>query len=486
VNKIEQVLTMTDKKDECNGSCVILVLGDIGRSPRMQYHCLALTRNGFNVDFVGYMRSSLLEGVEKNERVNIHPIKPWRSEALPFALEAPIRVIVEMLQLFWVLFSVPSPIAILVQNPPSIPSLFVARIVSWARGSAFVIDWHNLGYSLLQIKRSDRDIFVWVYKFIEIVCGCLANSGFAVTGAMAGYLQSNYRIPTRILYDKPRSVANITTLAEYHGFFTRLQDEKLVPGESLLVVKEWEDNERVCDVSTLFSLTRNGGKIELNPAAPLLLISSTSWTPDEDFSVLLKSLPKINKELEKMNRRMIIVITGKDEGSLKKEFFEAVAEMNLTFIRVKSLFLSHADYLTLLSAADIGLCFHTSSSGLDLPMKVVDMFSAGLPVLAVHFPTLTDELVIEGKTGLTFKDSDDFLAKLSRMINDATMRQKMRDSIIEWSTNTWDKHWDDQALPLFKACKQRKKLRAVFSCFCVLSVLSAVWGTLSIAYLYSD
>src|SRR4051812_42659712 len=39
-----------DKK----GRVVVLVLGDIGRSPRMQYHAISLANNGWGVDLIGY------------------------------------------------------------------------------------------------------------------------------------------------------------------------------------------------------------------------------------------------------------------------------------------------------------------------------------------------------------------------------------------------------------------------------------------------
>lgn len=33
----------------------VLVLGDVGRSPRMQYHALSLSKHGYNVTFIGFL-----------------------------------------------------------------------------------------------------------------------------------------------------------------------------------------------------------------------------------------------------------------------------------------------------------------------------------------------------------------------------------------------------------------------------------------------
>jgi len=64
----------------------------------------------------------------------------------------------------------------------------------------------------------------------------------------------------------------------------------------------------------------------------------------------------------------------------------------------------------MIAAADLGVCMHKSSSNLDLPMKVVDMFSSKLPCFAFDYPTI-GELVISAPSpnpnGALFKTAED-------------------------------------------------------------------------------
>lgn len=144
---------------------------------------------------------------------------------------------------------------------------------------------------------------------------------------------------------------------------------------------------------------------------PALLVSSTSWTPDEDFSILLTALGEYEARAAASNKKLpklLVILTGK--GPLREKYMTEVGELQKKWkwVRCVSMWLEAEDYPVLLGmrpfvqplsiskrftgAADLGICLHSSSSNLDLPMKVVDMFGCALPVCALEFDWSVDSM----------------------------------------------------------------------------------------------
>jgi beta-1,4-mannosyltransferase len=101
-----------------------------------------------------------------------------------------------------------------------------------------------------------------------------------------------------------------------------------------------------------------------------------------------------------------VLVTGK--GPQKQFFDQVFRERNGKYrmVNIQQVWVHADDYPAVVASADLGVCLHTSSSGFDLPMKVVDMFSAGVPCLAIGgYPSLP-ELVKDGVNGLVFESSE--------------------------------------------------------------------------------
>src|SRR5260221_10210048 len=136
----------------------VVALGDLGRSARMRYHAQALAAHGVDVDLVGFEGTPLPRAITGAPRISVHRIAPPRlrirgdltgSSYVAAGLFDAARV---SFRLWRTLARLHRPDVVLVQNPPAFPTLAVSWLSLRNRGVRFVVDWHNLGYTLLQLR----------------------------------------------------------------------------------------------------------------------------------------------------------------------------------------------------------------------------------------------------------------------------------------------------------------------------------------------
>ena len=139
----------------------VIVLGDLGRSPRMQYHAVSLAEGG-EVDLIGLEGAAPIVAVSANPRIHVYQLADRsvstraRGGTGRFVIASMFRAVRQAFRLWRVLMRVPKPDTILVQNPPAVPTLSVAWLVAKLRGARLVIDWHNLSHSVAAIRLGER------------------------------------------------------------------------------------------------------------------------------------------------------------------------------------------------------------------------------------------------------------------------------------------------------------------------------------------
>src|SRR5262245_53613533 len=85
----------------------VVVLGDVGRSPRMLYHAVALASGPAEVDVVGYAGTTLPPAARAHQHIRWHFLSArdgrarHRSSGAGFVARAAIKVLGESLQLLW-------------------------------------------------------------------------------------------------------------------------------------------------------------------------------------------------------------------------------------------------------------------------------------------------------------------------------------------------------------------------------------------------
>lgn len=254
-----------------------------------------------------------------------------------------------------------------------------------------------------------------------------------------------------VLYDRPSKQFTQIDKEQKHQLFRKLSEDHIEFHRDIFAEKD----DSTLD-ETVFTRRLKSMDIEMKPNRPGLVISSTSWTPDEDFNLLLNAFDDYERAVESDRKhfpKLVCVITGK--GPMKSEFHVVLSKKNYQHVNIITPWLATDDYPLLLAAADIGVCLHWSSSGLDLPMKVVDMFGCGLPVCAVNFKCLS-ELVEHGQNGFVFENATELGEHLKNWFYDFpnnaalyNIKSTFRKNLDAFQKNRWHDNWRTNALPLF-------------------------------------
>jgi len=392
----------------------------------MQYHAMSLAEAGHDVDLVGLEGAAPMPAIAQHPRVTCHRLSDHAFQGRAkggvkrFVAGSMARAVGQARRLFVMLMRLPKADVLLVQNPPAVPTLAVAWTVARLRGSRLVIDWHNLSHTVAAVRLGETHRAVKALSRSERRWARRADGHLAVSRALAEWLAARYGIRAAVAYDRPAPVFTATLPSAAVALWSRLASEANLGADRLPLV--------VCP---------------------------TSWTPDEDFDLLLEALERADRQLatgEPPAPRLAVILTGR--GALRPTFEARLARRTFKSIAVRTHWLEPADYPLLIGMADLGLCLHQSASGLDLPMKVADFRGAGVPVAAFDYAPVLGEVITSGREGITFRDpgglAEVLVTVASRAIDPASALGRSKAWLFENPAERWDSQWQAAALPVLR------------------------------------
>jgi beta-1,4-mannosyltransferase len=399
----------------------------------MQYHAHALAVSGADVDVIGYEGAALPKFLTTDARVSIHRLTEprmrygvGRSKTL-FGVFAAYDALRAAMRLGWTLLRIPKPDLLLVQNPPTIPGLQVTWLVSRLRGARLVIDWHNLGYTILALRLGRRHVVVRMARWLEMIGGRMADAHLCVSRAFSRFLAERFKLtdtperPVKVLYDRPASA------------FTPI---------------ERVEREQIRQALFVRLGIRHTGTVGF-------IVCPTSWTADEDFDLVIDAVRVLEDRIRgweagQSSRRfpdLVILVTG--EGHRRTEFERRFAGLPARRVQLRTRWLEPEDYPRIVGSADLGLCLHRSSSGVDIPMKVVDLFGAGVPVFALDYGVCLAERIRHGVNGRLFSNSNQLAELLfdsfETFPGESSELDRLRTGARRSARPTWEEGWASEA-----------------------------------------
>ena len=407
---------------------VVVALGDLGRSARMRYHAQALAAHGVHVDLVGFEGTPLARAITENPHITVHRLSAsMLRHGAPSLSYAPVALVDAArisFRLWATLRRLPRPDLVLVQNPPAFPTLVVARWALKRKGVKVVIDWHNIGYTLLELRLGRWHPAVRLARWLERHDARQADASLCVSRGLSEFLKDKFGLSnTHVLYDRPASIfAPVERVEREHyrqALFTRLGIHAGVVG---------------------------------------FIVCPTSWTEDEDFDVVIDAVRRLEDRIRGWETAtpkarfpdLVILVTG--DGARRTEFERRFAGLPARRVHLRTRWLEPEDYPRVVGSADLGLCLHRSSSGLDIPMKVADLFGAGVPVCALDYGATLAERVRHGTNGLLFSTAEQLSSVLFDFFEgfpgDDQTFERLRVGARKSARMSWDEGWTREAEPV--------------------------------------
>lgn len=90
---------------------------------------------------------------------------------------------------------------------------------------------------------------------------------------------------------------------------------------------------------------------------PRVVVSSTSWTADEDFSILIEALKQYEGKAKRTGRlpKLLVIVTGK--GPLRQRYMGEIYDLETNekweWVRCRSMWLEASDYPLLLGGCKL-------------------------------------------------------------------------------------------------------------------------------------
>jgi len=394
----------------------------------MRYHAQALAAHGVHVDLVGFDGTPLARAITENPHITVHRLSAsMLRHGAPSLSYAPVALVDAArisFRLWTTLRRLPRPDLVLVQNPPAFPTLVVARWALKRKGVKVVIDWHNIGYTLLELRLGRWHPAVRLARWLERHDALQADASLCVSRGLSEFLKNKFGLSnTHVLYDRPASIfAPVERVEREHyrqALFTRLGIHAGVVG---------------------------------------FIVCPTSWTEDEDFDVVIDAVRRLEDRIrgwETANPKarfpdLVILVTG--DGARRTEFERRFAGLPARRVHLRTRWLEPEDYPRVVGSADLGLCLHRSSSGLDIPMKVADLFGAGVPVCALDYGATLAERVRHGTNGLLFSTAEQLSSVLFDFFEgfpgDDQTFERLRIGARKSARMSWDEGWTREAEPV--------------------------------------